>query len=148
MKTIKAVAAFVLVCGTVLCGQARPQPPEAFGKLPMSFQANAGQVVPDVKFLSRGRGYELYLTGQAATLALHKNDSHQTAVVNMRLVRGHQSVPAGEDPLPGAVNYLIGNDPAKWHIAVPTFSKVRYRSVYPGIDLIYYGNQTQLEYDF
>src|ERR1039458_23015 len=58
MKTIKAVAAFVLVCCTVLCGQARPQPPEAFGKLPMSLQANAGQVVPDVKFLSRGRGYE------------------------------------------------------------------------------------------
>ena len=55
----------------------------------------------------------------------------------------------GGDELPGKVNYLIGNDPRQWHTDLPTYSKVRYRDVYPGIDLVYYGNQSgQLEYDF
>jgi hypothetical protein len=55
---------------------------------------------------------------------------------------------AGMDRLPGTANYFIGNDPAKWHTNIPTYSKIRYNSVYPGIDLIYHGNQRQLEYDF
>src|SRR5207249_475109 len=54
----------------------------------------------------------------------------------------------GEEPLPTRVNYLLGNDPAQWRRDVPTFAKVRYPDVYPGVDLIYYGNQRQLEYDF
>ena len=55
---------------------------------------------------------------------------------------------SGTDPLPGKANYIIGNDPAKCHTNVPTYAKVRYASVYPGVDLVYYGNQRQLEYDF
>ena len=54
----------------------------------------------------------------------------------------------GEEELPGKVNYFIGHDPAKWHTDVTTYAKVRYEEVYPGIDLVYYGNQGQLEYDF
>ena len=54
----------------------------------------------------------------------------------------------GLDELPGKSNYFIGNDPAKWRTNVPTYAKVRYENVYPGIDLVYYGNQRQLEYDF
>ena len=52
-----------------------------------------------------------------------------------------------EDELPGKVNYFIGNDPAKWRTNVSTYRKVRYKDVYAGIDLVYYGNQGQLEYD-
>src|SRR5439155_14144119 len=55
---------------------------------------------------------------------------------------------SGLDELPGKANYLIGKDPAKWRTNVPTYAKVHYRAVYPGIDLVYYGNQRQLEYDF
>jgi len=55
---------------------------------------------------------------------------------------------AGADQLPGKSNYLIGNDPAKWHRDIPQFSRVRYQGVYPGVDVVYYGNQGQLEYDF
>jgi hypothetical protein len=55
---------------------------------------------------------------------------------------------AGESALPGKVNYLIGKDPSKWRTNIPTFEKVRYEAVYPGIDLVYYGNQRQMEYDF
>ena len=54
----------------------------------------------------------------------------------------------GEEELPGKINYLIGKDPAKWRTGVATYAKVRYEQVYPGIDLVYYGNQRQLEYDF
>lgn len=54
----------------------------------------------------------------------------------------------GEKELPGKVNYLIGNDRARWHTGIATYRQVRYHDVYPGIDLIYYGNQRQLEYDF
>lgn len=67
----------------------------------------------------------------------------------MRLVAVSGSAePAGEEPLPGTANYFIGSDPARWHTSVPTYAKVRYRDIYPGIDLAYYGNQRQLEFDY
>jgi hypothetical protein len=53
-----------------------------------------------------------------------------------------------EEPLPGAANYLLSNDPARWRTGVPTYGKVRYKEIYPGTDLVYYGNEGQLEYDF
>ena len=55
---------------------------------------------------------------------------------------------AGTDELPGKSNYFIGNDPKKWRTNVPNYAKVKYANVYPGVDLVYYGNQGQLEYDF
>ncbi len=55
---------------------------------------------------------------------------------------------AGVDGLPARVNYFIGNDPKKWHTDVPAFSRVKYAGVYPGVDLVFYGNQRRLEYDF
>jgi len=54
----------------------------------------------------------------------------------------------GQEKLPGKVNYLKGKDPSQWRTGVPTYAKVKYEAVYPGVDLVYYGNQRQLEYDF
>jgi hypothetical protein len=54
----------------------------------------------------------------------------------------------GADELPGKNNYLIGNNPRKWRTNVPTYAKIKYESVYPGVDAIFYGNQRQIEYDF
>src|SRR5258708_10348086 len=69
--------------------------------------------------------------------------------VRMSLVAANQMAKVtGVDELPGKSNYFIGNDPAKWRTNVPTYAKVKYQDVYPGIDLVYYGNQQQLEYDF
>jgi len=149
---------------------------ENYGKLPLSFEANTGQADKSVKFLSRGSGYGLYLTDEEVVLALRKGcagpaagggqaafSAQQTAprpsetgckqdadVVRMRLAGSSRgaATPAGEERLPGRANYFFGNDPAKWHTSVPTYAKVRYRGVYPGVDLVYYGNQQQLEYDF
>lgn len=71
-----------------------------------------------------------------------------SATIRMALVSSSPTRAAGEGALPAKANYFIGNDPARWKQDVPTFAKVRYSGVYPGIDVLYYGNQRQLEYDF
>ncbi|HWY57841.1 MAG TPA: SBBP repeat-containing protein [Terriglobales bacterium] len=119
--------------------------------LPLIFEPNRGQTDARVRFLARGNGYGLYLTAQEAVLALRHSDSASqgTSAVTMKLVGATSAVePAGDVELPGKSNYFIGNDPAKWHRDIPQFARVHYRNVYPGIDLVYYGNQGRLEYDF
>ena len=141
-----------------------------YGRLPLSFEANQGQVEGQVKFLSRGSGYSLFLTSSEAVLALRKPSAPQKrgqtdfesmiaetgdaqtaeqAVLRMQLV-GANAAPliVGLEELPGKVNYFIGNDPAQWRTNVPTYAKAQYQAVYPGINLVFYGNQRQLEYDF
>jgi hypothetical protein len=132
-----------------------------YGKLPLSFEANQGQTDSHVKFLSRGNGYALFLTDKAAVLELSKGDqpkadkpkaaSHvnKIEVIRMELAGASQSAHVtGTEQLPGTANYFVGNDASKWHTDVPTYAKVKYTGVYPGVDLVYYGNQSQLEYDF
>ncbi len=133
--------------------QDRQRALSAYSHLPLIFEPNQGQTDAQVKFLARGRGYGLYLTDQEAVLALQHfaSDSRHpaTSVVMMKLSGGSSTGdPIGDVPLPSESNYLIGNDPGKWHRDIPQFARVRYRNVYPGIDLVYYGNQGQLEYDF
>jgi hypothetical protein len=129
------------------------------GRLPLSFTANQGQTDDQVKFLSRGSGYDLFLAATEAVLALRQpaaltagsgdTPSTEYAVLRMQLVGANpEPQVAGLEELPGKVNYLIGNDPTKWRTDVPTYARVRYHDVYPGVDLVYYGNQRQLEYDF
>ena len=131
----------------------------AYGNLPLSFEPNQGQTNSQVEFLSRGRGYTLFLTATEAVLSLPKptaaktnetEDSGDTTgvVLRMRLVGANPSPRvSGLKQLPGRSNYFLGNDPSKWRTNVPTYAKVQYEDVYPGVDLVYYGNQRQLEYD-
>ena len=73
----------------------------------------------------------------------------EQAVVRMKLVgSGQPRNETGAEKLPGVSNYFIGNDPAKWRTDVPHYARVQYERVYPGIDLVWYGNQSRLEYDF
>src|SRR5262249_841351 len=115
---------------------------------------NQGQSDPRVKFLARGNKYGLFLTADEAVLefkhsGLSTQSSNAVSVIRMHFAgTGSSGSVSGVDELPGKSNYLIGNDPAKWHRNVPQFSRVRYQNVYPGIDLIYYGNHGRLEYDF
>jgi hypothetical protein len=129
--------------------------PESYGKLPLHFEANQGQTHKDVRFLSRGPGYSLYLTAGEAVLVLTQpnadsgREQAKPAELRMGLVgAARKPVVSGIKELPGKANYFIGNDPAKWRTNVPTYGRVHYREVYPGIDLVYYGNQRSLEYDF
>jgi hypothetical protein len=137
-----------------------------YDKLPLSFEANVGQTDRAVQFLARGPGYSLFLTATEAVMVLSQGIGipHQEpvsvnslsaaaeaplAVVRMQLLGGDSAAHVvAYDELPGKANYFLGNNPSQWHTSVPTFGQVEYKNIYPGIDLVYYGNQGQLEYDF
>jgi Beta-propeller repeat/Abnormal spindle-like microcephaly-assoc'd, ASPM-SPD-2-Hydin len=142
---------------------------QGYGRLPLNFEANEGQTDDKVKFLSRGGGHTLFLTLTDAVLALrepilaeHKGTrvavpsklaaserASRITALRMRLVGADPKAKIlGAEELPGKTNYFIGNDPKKWRTNVPTYAEVKYESVYPGVDLVYYGNQGQLECDF
>jgi hypothetical protein len=119
----------------------------AFARSPLAFEPNVGQTDAAVDFLTRRPGYALFLTSREAVFAFDGEDD--AAVLRVRLDGARDGAPAaGEGPLPGRVNYLIGRDPAGWHVGVPTWGRVRYAGVYPGVDLVWYGNGAELEYDF
>ena len=137
-------------------------PAEVF-KLPMNFMKNAGQTDPCVDFISRGPGYTLFLTPTQAVFSLSSTDTSEhrqgrssrhprartvaQTDVQMNLIGANPyAMLEAVDPLPGTANYFVGNNPRNWRSNIPTFEKVKYHEVYPGISLIYYGNQRQLEY--
>jgi hypothetical protein len=123
--------------------------------LPLFFEPNQGQTAPQVKFLARGHGYGLFLTADEAVLQLQRSapstqqSAGESAVIRMHLDGANASAGiSGTDKLPGRSNYFIGNDPSKWHHDIPQFGRVEYNGVYPGVNLVYYGDHGQLEYDF
>jgi hypothetical protein len=110
----------------------------------MAFEPNLGQAGGAVDFVARGRGYSILLAGGEASLNLTDGAS-----LGIDLVGARPSSPANaQHELPGRVNYLRGTDPSQWQTNVPTFGRVTYSDVYPGIDVAYYGQQGSLEYDF
>lgn len=142
---------------------------QSYGKLPLGFVANQGEADAQARYFAHGNGYSLFLTDSAAVLRLtsgatdpgaeskdaahlpmdSRRDSPKSDIVQLRLAGSFQRPTVeGTDRLPGTANFFIGNDPKKWHTGVPTYAKVKYTGVYPGIDLVYYGNQDRLEYDF
>ena len=142
---------------------------EAYGKLPLNFEANNGQTDSRVKFLARGAGYSLFLTATEAVLNLHRSGQRDSGVkdessrgssltppssftnstLRMKLVGAEPNAQiAGGDELPGRTNYFTGRNSENWHTDVSTYARVRYQRIYPGIDMTYYGNQGELEYDF
>src|ERR1700733_2641323 len=143
-----------------------------YPKIPLYFEKNIGQTDAQVRFLYRGGGYGLFLTPTEAVLKIQSGaespDSGKTspkepklkdprgrvptdlknAVVRMRFLGAKKKAEiTGIDELEGKINYFIGNDPTKWLTSVPTFAKVKYSEIYPGVDVVYYGNQGHLEYD-
>lgn len=110
----------------------------------MLFESNQGQTDAQVKYLSRGMGYTLFLTGDEAVLVPAKGD-----VVRLKIAGANRDAKvAGESKAETITNYFIGNDPTKWQTNVANFERVRYSNIYSGIDLLYYGNQSTLEHDF
>jgi len=120
-----------------------------YGNLPASFEANAGQVDRAVEFLSRGAGSTLFLTRGEAVVTLGGAGRPDGAVVRMRLAgRARRPRGVGLAPQVTRSNYLLGNDPRRWHTGIANYSQVRYPEVYSGIDLLYHGSRRQLELDF
>jgi hypothetical protein len=134
-------------------GSAKLDPRMILPKLPLIFEPNQGQANPAVKFLAHGAGYALSLNAEGAVLAMQTPPASKgkagQKIVRMEFIGSNANAEiAGMDLLPGKSNYLIGNDPQQWHRGVPQFAGIHYRNVYPGIDLVFYGNQGHLEYDF
>ena len=149
-------------------------PANTYGALPLSFELNQGQTNPQVRFLARSGGYVLFLTATEAVMALHNPAAHKKGKENRESRNGTDDKESGKnvaqpprrivrmkleganpDPriegleqLPTTSNYFAGADPAAWHTNVASFTRVRYTQIYPGIDMVYYGNQRRLEYDF
>ncbi len=128
-----------------------------FARLPLRFEPNRGQTDGRVKFLARGLGYTLFLTSNAAVLAFSstppssqpKPSTSPRRVFRLELLGTHPAAPVwGEEALAGESNYFLGNDPRRWQTHIPTYAQVRYHHLYRGVDLVYYGHQGQLEYDF
>src|SRR5919108_1440942 len=158
--------------GSLEPGITRTEAIQNYNKLPLSFEPNAGQADPQVRFVSHGRSYELLLTDQEAVLALRgvsgpgvsrskragflrgkrvqkMSNSSVVSVLRMRLQGANASTEiSGLDDLPTRSSYFMGNDRTRWKTGVRTYARVQYKEVYPGIDLIFYGNQQKLEYDF
>jgi hypothetical protein len=160
--TFRAIKWVEVAGGTLLCGglvsivltapapAAVPSPQARRLTAPLSFEPNQGQTSPGVQFLSRGDGYALALAPGEAVLNLEQRPGAvATDTLRMGLLGANRRAPVkGVARQPGVVSYFIGNDPTRWRRGIPTYSKVQYADVYPGVDLVYYGNQRELEYDF
>ena len=132
-----------------------------YGSTPLSFEPNHGQTDAAVQFLARGNGYITFLQPDSATLLLsHPQERSDVSrvgrqaapqsqeVLRMKLVGGAPDAPMhGESQLPGYVNYLRGGRSTS-SVGLPTFAATAVQDVYPGIDLVYYGTNRRLEYDF
>jgi uncharacterized repeat protein (TIGR01451 family) len=136
--------------------------------LPVQFEPNVGQAPDEVRFLSRGPGYSLLLTPAEMVMSLQARESEDSerrtrgrrhartagralpsTELRVRVVGANPSTEIqGVEELPGTVNYFVGNDPREWRSSIRTYAKVKYQQVYPNIDLVYYGNPRQMEYDF
>ena len=116
-------------------------------RMPVSFEPNRGQAPPNVRWLSRTPGRTFLLTGTEALMMLGPDD--QASTIRMKIV-GAKAQPEteGVERLDSTSNYFIGNKPAEWQTAVPHYARVRYKEIYPGIDVVYYGSDRHLEYDF
>jgi uncharacterized repeat protein (TIGR01451 family) len=169
MKFVRGFSILVLLVVStqlVLAATHVPQPAtsaavKSFGQLPLFFEPNRGQTDAQARFVARGQGYSLFLTPSEAVLslrslpkedALHRaipDEKATSSVLRLRLLQANDATKiSGRNLLPGYSNYFIGQDPTKWRTRIPQYGKVEYSEVYPGINLLYYGNQRQLEYDF
>ncbi len=149
LRLLIAAIAGALAAGPAAAAPARSPHPlalEAYNALPLSFEPNVGQTDSRVQFLARAPGYGLFLTGPETVLRLHGATGE--VVVRWQFIGANRRMRGeGVDPQPGTANYFFDSDPARWRSRIPTYGKVRYKDVYPGIDVIYYANRRQLEYD-
>ena len=138
--------------------------PTRMANRPLFFEANCGQASPPAQFVAHSRSGTVLL-GPAEVVILQATTEPQAGRRGRAAGRGHnrqaeistlslqfiggnpQAVMTGVDPLAGKINYIRGSDPLSWLTEVPAFDRVRVVEVYPGIDLVYYGNQQKLEYD-
>ena len=124
-----------------------PTAAEAFGQIPLSFEVNQGQTDAQVKFLARGTNGTVFFTPGATVLSLAGNGSDAALYMSLGGANPNSNI-VGLDKLSSVTNNFVGNDPSKWQTNIANYGRVEEQGIYPGIDLSYYGNNQQLEYDF
>ena len=164
---IVLIASFCVasVCAMAAVPPNLPTPPapvdprDAYGRLPIVFEGNHGQVDPQAKYLARGPGYSFFLTQDGAILSLSrsgqivpkagaKSSGDHAALVAMTFIGANKNaVLSGERDLASQSHYFKGRNGAQEQITSQHYAAVRQSAIYPGIDAVYYGNQQQLEYD-
>jgi hypothetical protein len=128
-------------------GQPAAQPDQPYVSLPLGFEENLGQTDAQVDFLARGSGYSVFLTEGDAVLVLGGEDGGYAVRLDLLGAESDAAV-SGDGALSGSSNYLVGDDPDAWQTGVSQSASVTYEGVYDGVDVRYYGNQRELEYDF
>ena len=122
--------------------------PTALGHLPLYFEAVPEAASSPTQFITRGADYRFLLSPAEVRITLAKAGV-EPAGVRMKFAGADSGAQmSGDNELPGKISYLIGSDSSRWHTGLATFARVRIGQLYPGIDLVYYGDQRQLEYDF
>jgi len=128
---------------------------EPFGNVPMGFESNVGQLSGGARFVARQPAADVFLTGDGLAISLRDPpadpasamETARPGVVRMRWIGAQAASIDGQARLPGQANYLLGRDASQWRTGISTWARVKYSDLYPGIDLVYYGNQQKLEYD-
>ena len=137
-----------LALGLLVLPAPAAQPVALPANLPLYFEASQGQANVPAQFIARGLNYQFLIAPTEAQIVLRQTTA-ESAVVRMQFVGANAQAPvSGDAELPGKINHLTGNDPAQWRVGLAMFAKVRVGGLYPGVNLVYYGNQQQLEYDF
>ena len=132
-------ATLLLIAGTAIAA-----PAVKWGNIPLSFEPNTGQASAEVRYLARGSSYTLYLSCGETVLGGHNQTGLRTEFSGANL----SARITGEAPQASTSNYFVGNDRSKWRTSVPNYGMVRYAGIYRGIDLLYYGKDGDLEYDW
>jgi hypothetical protein len=133
----------------VLSLEERKSISENFGQVPLHFEINQGQAAQDVRFVSRSNGRALLLKKNETQLVLPNEKNKQPDVLKMKLAgANYNATIEGVNELQGHTNYFIGSDETQWQKDIPAYKRIKYGNVYDGVDLVYYGNQRELEYDF
>ena len=144
-----------------LGGAARARMQAAYGRLPLGFESNQGQADQSIRFLSRSTSGGLFFKSNEVVLQLRESLRSPLTVANSKdvapeaqtrirlqwLGANPDTEVLGDEPLARKSHYLAG-DPNSWLLNVPNYSRVRYKAIYPGVDLVFYGNPELLEYDF
>ena len=135
----------LLVAGAAMVASA--QPTVSVGNLPLWFEESQPQAGSDAAFVAHTRGAEFLISPQGASFAL-RNSEGESAQVRMQFVGANANPTiSAEGELAAKVNYLLGNRPSQWRSELSTFARVKVENLYPGVNVVYYGNQKELEYD-
>ncbi len=122
---------------------------QALSKMSLVFEPNVGQTDSRVKFMARGAGYAAFLTGPSQAVLKIRNSADKDESITMNLAGANAEAKGGAIEKTGGVShYYNGSDPSKWHENVPNYAKVRYDDVYPGVDVVYQGDNSRFRYDF